>query len=188
MERDLFQARVKSISSLLGYNAKQVELCRSQLASILSTSTMNKCQELIDKVSEFRYLKVRERQINKYNSLLHKKEGNITWSVPTSTLVNSTLPAVSASSPQAGSIFPQAIIIASQVGSNSQAGSQVVNNIRQAVSSSQAGSQVIGSSNSANSSNPQAVSANSQRASTVPPRQVVPRQTVLVPGQSVLSP
>ena len=89
-ERDLLQARVKSINSLLGYNVKQRELCRSQLASILSTSTMNKCQELIDKLNEFRYLKVRERQINKSNRLLHKKEGNITWSVPASTPVNST--------------------------------------------------------------------------------------------------
>ena len=56
---------MESINNLLGYNAKQRDLCRSQLASLLSTSTMNKCQELIDKVSEFRYLKVRERQINK---------------------------------------------------------------------------------------------------------------------------
>ena len=38
-----------------------------------------------------------------------------------------------------------------------------------------AGRQVIGSSN------PQAVSAKSQGASTVPPRQVVPRQSVLNP-------
>ena len=51
VERDLLQARVKSINSLLGYNAKQKDLCRSQLASILSTSTINKFKELIDKVS-----------------------------------------------------------------------------------------------------------------------------------------
>ena len=44
VHRDL-QVRVKSINSLLGYNAKQREFSRSQLASILSTSTMNKCQE-----------------------------------------------------------------------------------------------------------------------------------------------
>ena len=40
---------------------------------------MLECQELIDKVREFRYLKVRERQISKFNRLL-QKEGNITWS------------------------------------------------------------------------------------------------------------
>ena len=71
--RDLLQARVMPINSLLSYNAKQRELCRSQLASILSTSTMNKCQESIDKVSKFRYLNVSERQINKFNRLLKKR-------------------------------------------------------------------------------------------------------------------
>ena len=71
-ERDLLKGRVKSINSLLGYNAKQRDLCRSQLASLSWRSTMNKCQELIDKVSEFRYIKVRERQINKFNRLLQK--------------------------------------------------------------------------------------------------------------------
>ena len=109
-ERDL-QARVKSINSLLGNNAKQRDLCRSQLASILSTSTMNKCQEFIDKVSEFRYLKVKERQINKFNRLLQRKEGNITWSASaTSTPVNSTLQGVSASFPKSGSTSPQGSI------------------------------------------------------------------------------
>ena len=71
--------------------------------SVLSTSTMNKCQEFIDKVGEFRYLKVRERQINKFNRLLQKREGNITWY---------TLVAVSAIFPQAGSTSPQTTSIA----------------------------------------------------------------------------
>ena len=51
----------------------------SQLAFIVSTTTMQQCQELIDKVREFRYLKVWERQINKFNRLLQKQEGNITY-------------------------------------------------------------------------------------------------------------
>ena len=144
---------------------------------------MNKCQELIDKVSEFRYLKVRERQMNKFNRLLHKKERNVTWLVPTSTQVNSTLLAVSVSSPQAGSASPQAIIVASQ------AGRQLANNNRQAVnanivSSSQTGSQGTGSFNSANNNNPQAVSANSQGTSAVPPQAGSP-QTDSVGSQAV---
>ena len=65
---------VKFNNNLLGYNAKQRELCRSQLASILSTPTMNKCQELNDKVSEFIYLKFRKKQINKFNRVLQKKK------------------------------------------------------------------------------------------------------------------
>ena len=63
---------------------------------------MNKCWEFIDKVSEFRYLKVREKQIIKFKRLLQKREGNITWSA-------NTLPAVSASSLQVGNTSPQAI-------------------------------------------------------------------------------
>ena len=51
-EKRSYQARVKSINSILGDNTKQRELCRSQLASILSTSTMTKCTQLTDKVSE----------------------------------------------------------------------------------------------------------------------------------------
>ena len=58
-ERDLLQARVKSINSLLGYNAKQRHLSRSKLASIISNTSMKKCQELIDKVSEFIHSKVK---------------------------------------------------------------------------------------------------------------------------------
>ena len=74
VERHLLQARVKSINSLLGYNTKQRELCRSQLVSILSTSTMNGFQLFIDKISKFKYLKVRERQIIKFNRLLQKRK------------------------------------------------------------------------------------------------------------------
>ena len=100
---DLLQARVKSINSLLGYNAKQRDLCRSQLASILSITSMLECQEFIDKVSEFRYLKVKQRQINKFNRLLIK-EGNIALS-----LAGSTLPLGSrARSAQAGSALSPA--------------------------------------------------------------------------------
>ena len=33
----------------------------------------------IDKVSELRFLKIKDRQINKFNRLLLRKEGNITW-------------------------------------------------------------------------------------------------------------
>ena len=162
--------------SLLGYNVKQKDLCRSKLAPIISTPTMNKCQELINKVSEFRYLKVRERQINKFNRLIHKKEGNETWSVPPRALVNSALPAVSVSSPQAGSTSLQAINTASlprtsNIVSSSQAGNQL-NNIRSSqsgnISFSQAGSQLTSSPNSVNN-NLQAGNANSQAVSTVSP-------------------
>ena len=53
---------------------------------------MNKLQQLIDRVSELRFLKVRERQVNKFNRLLLKKEGNITWVVSASTPGNRVIP------------------------------------------------------------------------------------------------
>ena len=71
------QARIKSINSILDNNAKQTELCRSKLASILSTPMLRKCQEFVEKVGEIRLNKVKSRQVNKFNNLL-KKEGNIT--------------------------------------------------------------------------------------------------------------
>ena len=43
-EKVLLQARVKSINSILGGNAKQTELSRSKLVSIVSTTIMDKCQ------------------------------------------------------------------------------------------------------------------------------------------------
>ena len=77
-ERDLLQARAKSINSLLGYNTKQRDLSRLKLASILPNTSMKECQDLIHKVSEFRHSKVKQRQINKFNIPM-QKEGNITW-------------------------------------------------------------------------------------------------------------
>ena len=55
-ETDLLQARVKSINSFLDNNNKQLDRCRSQLASIVTTTAIKQYQNLIDKVREFRYL------------------------------------------------------------------------------------------------------------------------------------
>ena len=77
-EKQLLQVRIKSINSIIDNNAKQRELCRSKLVSILSTNNFRKCQDFIEKVGEFRFNKVKNRQVNKFNNLVHKKEGNIT--------------------------------------------------------------------------------------------------------------
>ena len=77
-EKDLLQARIKAINSILHNVAKQTEECRSQLASIISAQRLRECQGFIDKVDEIRFTKVKQRQLNKYNILLNKKEGNIT--------------------------------------------------------------------------------------------------------------
>ena len=70
--------RVKAINSTLDIVAKQTEECRTQLASIISAGRLRECQGFIDKVSEIRFTKVRQRQLNKFNILINKKEGNIT--------------------------------------------------------------------------------------------------------------
>ena len=77
-EKDLLQARVKAINSILDNVTKQTEECRSQLASIISAQRLRECQGFVDKVGEIRFTKVKQRQLNKYNILLNKKEGNIT--------------------------------------------------------------------------------------------------------------
>ena len=75
----LLQTRLKSINSLLDNNAKQLELTRSKVASILTPLHYQQCQEFIDQVKEKSFIKVRERQVRKCNNLINKKEGGITW-------------------------------------------------------------------------------------------------------------
>ena len=76
-EKDLLQARIKAINSILDVT-KQTELCRSQLASIILAQRLRECQGFIDKVCGIRFTKVKQRQLNKFNNLVNKKEGNIT--------------------------------------------------------------------------------------------------------------
>ena len=84
-EKDLLQARVKSINYILDQTSKQLEGCRSKLATIVSTQKLRECQDFIDKVGETRFNKVKLRQLNKLNLLTIRKEGNITRSNNTNT-------------------------------------------------------------------------------------------------------
>ena len=77
-EKDLLQARVKAINNILVQVDRQIEECRAKLASIISAERLGECQDFINKVSELRFIKVRQRQISKLNHLFSKKEGNIT--------------------------------------------------------------------------------------------------------------
>ena len=79
-EKDLLQARIKSINFTLDNTSKQLEECRSQLVAIISTQRLRECQDFIDKVGEIRFNKVKQRQLNKFNLLTIRKEGNITRS------------------------------------------------------------------------------------------------------------
>ena len=51
-----------------------MDLSRSKLASIVSTSTMDKCQQFTDKVGELRFLKIKDRVINSIGYYLKSKE------------------------------------------------------------------------------------------------------------------
>ena len=77
-EKDLIQARIMAINSILDKVSKQTELCRSSLASIISTQRLRECQGFVDKVGEIKFNKVKQRQLNKFQNLVNKKEGNIT--------------------------------------------------------------------------------------------------------------
>ena len=84
-EKDLLQTRVKSINYILDKTAQQLEECRSKLATIISTQKLRECQDFVDKVGEIRFNKVKLRQLNKFNLLTIRKEGNITRSNNTNT-------------------------------------------------------------------------------------------------------
>ena len=98
----LLQARVKAINNILDQVAKQTEDCRTQLASIISAERLRECQGFINKVSEVGFTKVKQRQLNKFNTLINKKQGNITranatiWS---NNLVSQTIRQASTSPP-----------------------------------------------------------------------------------------
>ena len=87
-EKELLQTRVKSINYIVDNTSQQLEECRSHLASIISTQRLRECQDFIDKVSETRFNKVTQRQLNKFNLLINRKEGNITRSNNTNANTN----------------------------------------------------------------------------------------------------
>ena len=125
-EKQLLQARLKSINSLLDNNTKQIELTRSKIASILPNPSYRKCQEFIERVKELRFTKVRERQVRKFNNLLSRMEGNITWKSSPHTGRQVTLAA--RASPQVASRQATLATRAStQTANSSQAGRQAVN-------------------------------------------------------------
>ena len=80
-EKDLLQARIKAINNILEQVDRETQECRAKLASIISQERLEQCQDFINKVSELRFNKVKQRQISKLNHLVTKKEGNITHNI-----------------------------------------------------------------------------------------------------------
>ena len=83
--------------------AIQLEQCRSQLMSIISTERLGEYQGFVDKVGETRFNKVKNRQIKNFQNLVNKKEGNIT---PFSNNNNNLPQVVNNPNRQAGAPFP----------------------------------------------------------------------------------
>ena len=131
---------------------------------------MDKCQQFIDKVSELSFLNIKEWQVNTFNRLLLKKQGNITWfrSFPPVNLHTRGVRPISIASPQAESAA-QAASVSSLVNlpqtANTQASSfwedsasQVASTSSPQTFNSQAGSYWEDSTSQANSaSSPQTV-------------------------------
>ena len=87
-EKDLLQARVKAINNILDQVDREIQDCRAKLASIISAERLEECQGFINKVSELRFNKVKQRQINKLNHLVSKKEGNIAIAIANNNITN----------------------------------------------------------------------------------------------------
>ena len=61
------------INTILQYNEGSIVASKSRLFSIVTNTTaQQKCKEFIDKVREFKFIKFRDRQVNKFNRLMHK--------------------------------------------------------------------------------------------------------------------
>ena len=117
-EKQLLQTRLNSINSLLDNNAKQLELTRSKIVSILTPPNYQQCQECIEKIKEKRFIKVGERQVRKLNNLINKKEGGITWKSSQVFLATRAFPLANnrqaGNNVQAGRLTPRASPKASQ--------------------------------------------------------------------------
>ena len=77
-ERQLLQDRIKGINGILQDNAIKLDRCRSRLLSLVTTTTMKKCIDFINKLREFRFTKIRDRQVNKFNRLMGNKDRELT--------------------------------------------------------------------------------------------------------------
>ena len=177
-EKDLLQARIKAINNILEQVDRESQDCRDKLASIISQERLEQCQDFINKVSELRFNKVKQRQINKLNHLVTKKEGNITINSN-----NITLNRLVQSPPNPRNPTPAAALLPPGEGDNSPPatahpppeGNSSLNNL-----ASNSNSNTI--SNSANSINPVNQVSN-QTISQGPSHNQTPAIAHLPPGE-----
>ena len=69
-ERQLLQDIVKGINSTHLDTTVRLDRCNSNLTSLITSTTMEKCTNFINKVRESILTKVRDRQVNKFKRLM----------------------------------------------------------------------------------------------------------------------
>ena len=186
-EKDLLQARVKAINIILVQVEKETQDCRTKLASIISQERLEQCQGFINKVSELRFNKVKQRQINTLNYLVSKKEGNITITSnnitlnrqgqsPPSARSRNITPATALLPPGEGDNSPPAAVHLPPEG-NSLPNSQASNN-NVAISSTSNNNNTTSNNTTCNSVSNSVNNQTNSQASQVPPstqhRQLLP--------------
>ena len=74
-EKQLLQDRIRCINGILCDNGVRLVRCRSRLLPIvMTTTTMDRCTEFINKVRESKFINVRDRQVNKFSRLAGKSD------------------------------------------------------------------------------------------------------------------
>ena len=77
-ERQLLQERVKCVNNILQDNREDIASSKSRLFPIVTDQAIQqKCTEVIDKLREVRFNKVRDRQVGKFTRLLNRNSFNI---------------------------------------------------------------------------------------------------------------
>ena len=74
-EKALLNKRIRSINSTITMLKFQRDTCMNSLLDIFSKETMEECEKLINLRREAYYIKVKNRQILKFNRLCHKNGG-----------------------------------------------------------------------------------------------------------------
>ena len=74
-EKSLLNERIRSINNMITMLKFQRDTCVNSLLDIFSKETMEECEKLINLRREASYIKVRNRQILKFNRLCHKNRG-----------------------------------------------------------------------------------------------------------------
>ena len=66
------------MNGILCDNEIKLDRCRSRLLLLVTIMTMEKCTDFINKIRECRFIKVRDRQVNKFNRLMESKDRELT--------------------------------------------------------------------------------------------------------------